>query len=76
MRSNLVFTAGIQVANRFLLAAIAMRVSRKLHVNSDRTEQTVNHALTEIGKGRFIDAVFPEIVKAPAMEPPLIVPAA
>ncbi len=76
MRSELVFTAGFQVKNRFLLATIAMRVARRLHVDSTATERTVSHAFAEIGKGHFIDAKFPEIPKLPAMGVPLIVPAA
>jgi hypothetical protein len=75
MRSQLVFTANFRVANRFLLATIAMRVARRLHINSSRTEHTVNHALTEITNGRFLDATFPELKQLPAVDALLIAPA-
>jgi hypothetical protein len=76
MRSQLVFTASFQVTNRFLLATIAMRVTRTLHIDSSPTELTVNHAFAEITKGRFTDAKFPELVQLPAVDALLIAPAA
>jgi hypothetical protein len=76
MRSQLVFTANCQVANRFLLATLAMRVACRLHISSSPTEHTVNHALAEIAKGRFIDAKMPELAQLPAIDALLIVPAA
>ena len=50
MRSELVYEAGLKIENRFLLAATAMRAARRLHVNSTRTEDTVNRVLVEVGK--------------------------
>ena len=76
MRSDLVFTAGFQVSNRFLLATIAMRVARKLHVNSSRIEQTVNNVFSEIAQAHFTDGKLPEVIELPAIEVPLIVYAA
>ncbi len=76
MRSELVFSAGHQVGNRFLLATIAMRAVRSLHINSSRTEDTANRVLTEIASGRFVDAKVPVIIPMPAIEPLLITPAA
>jgi hypothetical protein len=42
MRSELVYSAGLKIENRFLLSATVMRAVRKLHVSSGRTEDTVN----------------------------------
>jgi hypothetical protein len=72
MRSWLVYSAGIQVNNRFLLATIAMRAVRRLHINSTRTEETTNRVLEQIASGSFTDTSFPELTPAPAMEPVLI----
>ena len=76
MRSDLVFEAESQVVNRFLLATIAMRVARKLHISSNVTEHTVNQVLSDIANGRFTDAKLPAIATLPAIEIPLNVYAA
>jgi len=76
MRSELVYSAGLQIENRFLLATIAMRAVRTLHINSSRTEDTANKVLAEIAKGRYVDAEIPEFVPPPAIEALLISPAA
>lgn len=76
MRSDLVFEAEVQVANRFLLATIAMRVTRQLHISSNPTEHTVNQVFSDIAHGRFTDAKLPPVVQLPAIEPPLNVFAA
>jgi hypothetical protein len=75
MRSELVYCAGLQVGNRFLLATIAMRAVRTLHINSARTEDTANQVLAEIAKGRYADAEVPELAPLPTIEPLLISPA-
>jgi hypothetical protein len=76
MRSQLVYCAGLQVENRFLLATIAMRAVRTLHINSARTEDTANRVLAEIATGRYVDAKVPELAPLPAIEAFLITPAA
>lgn len=76
MRSQLVYSAGLQVANRFLLATIAMRAVRTLHINSARTEDTANKVLAEIAKGCYADAEVPELAPVPAIGALLITPAA
>lgn len=76
MRSQLVYSAGVQIPNRFLLAAIAIRAIRALHIDSARTEDTANQVLAEIGMGRYIDAELPEPAPAPAIEALAITPAA
>ena len=42
MRSELVYSAGIKIANRFLLATVAIKAVRKLHISTTRTEDTAN----------------------------------
>jgi len=76
MRSELVYSAGLQIENRFLLATTAMRAVRKLHVSSTRTEDTTNHVLGEVASGRFVQVRLPEVKPAPPIESPLIAPAA
>ena len=76
MRSDLVFEAESQVANRFLLASIAMRVARKLHISATATEHTVNQVLSDIANGHFTDAKLPPVATLPAMEIPLNIYAA
>lgn len=65
MRSELVYEAGLKIENRFLLAATVMQGTRKLHVNSTRTEDTVNRVFNEVAKGDRVHGALPEI------EPPL-----
>ena len=76
MRSDLVFSAGAQVENRFLLTTIVIRAVRRLHIASTRTEDTANDVFAEISKGRFIETKLPEIEPLPAIGPLLITPAA
>jgi hypothetical protein len=72
MRSWLVYSAGVQVNNRFLLATIAMRAVRRLHINSTRTEETTNRVLAQIASGSYTDTAFPELAPMPTIEPVLI----
>ncbi len=76
MRSELVYSAGLQIENRFLLATIVMRAVRSLHIDSTRTEDTANRVFTEIASGRYTQATLPEPVPPPLIEPLLITPAA
>lgn len=76
MRSGLVFEAGIKIENRFLLASIAMRAAKKLHVDSTRTQDTVNRVLAEVAKGTRLHEELPEITPPPAIELLVITPAA
>lgn len=68
MRSELVYLAGLKIENRFLLSATVMRVARLMHVNSGRTEDTVNRAFTDVAAGRIVDLILPEIVPPPLIE--------
>ena len=76
MRSDLVYSAGRAIENRFLLATMVIRAVRVLHVNSTRTEDTANRALSDISEGRYASAVLPTLPPPPFIEPLLITPAA
>jgi hypothetical protein len=75
MRSNLVYAAGVQIENRFLLAATVMQAVRKLHIDSTRTEDTINKVFSEVANSRQFIARLPEITPPPAIEMLLITPA-
>jgi hypothetical protein len=74
MRSQLVYLAGLKIENRFLLSATVMRVARMLHVNSNRTEDTLNRVFGDVAEGRFVDVKLPEITPPPAIEALLVSP--
>jgi hypothetical protein len=75
MRSELVYLAGLKIENRFLLSTTVMRVARMLHVNSGRTEDTINHVFTDVAEGRFIEMKLPEVTPPPPIDE-LLVPLA
>ena len=75
MRSEIVYAAGLQIENRFLLACTAMKAVRKLHVVATRTEDTINQIFTEVANGRPIVHKLPEIEPPPAIDVLLIAPA-
>jgi hypothetical protein len=75
MRSELVYLAGIKIENRFLLSATVIRAVRMLHINSSRTEDTVNRVFAEVAQGRYIDVKLPKIAPPPVIEA-LVVPLA
>ena len=76
MRSKLVYEAGLKIENRFLLATTAMQATRKLHINSTRTEDTVNKVLAEVARGTRVHGELPEITPPPPIDVLLITPAA
>ena len=76
MRSELVYLAGLKIGNRFLLSATVMRAVRKLHVNSLRTEDTVNRVFAEVAEGRYVDGKLPEIAPPPVIDALVISPLA
>jgi hypothetical protein len=76
MRSELVYEAGLKIENRFLLATTTMQATRKLHVNSTRTEDTVNRVLAEVAGGTRIHGKLPEVVPPAVIDALLITPAA
>lgn len=72
MRSQLVYEAGLKIENRFLLATTAMQATRKLHISSTRTEDTVNRVFTEVASGTRAHGRLPEITPPPAIDELLI----
>jgi hypothetical protein len=72
VRSELVFSAGTRVANRFLLSTIAMRAVHGLHVNSTRVEDTANRVFTDVANGNYVQVVMPEIKPLPPLDPLLL----
>jgi len=74
MRSELVYLAGLQIENRFLLSTTVMRAVRMLHVNSRRTEDTVNKVFAEVAEGRYSDSELPEIVPPPSIDVLVVAP--
>lgn len=76
MRSQLVFEAGLKIENRFLLATTAMQATRKLHISSTRTEDTVNRVFVEVANGTPLHGELPQVTSPPAIDVLLITPGA
>ena len=76
MRSNLVYSAGRAIENRFLLATVVIRAVRMLHINSTRTEDTANRVFSDISEGQYSAAILPDPTPPPLIETLLITPAA
>ena len=76
MRSELVYSAGIRIPNRFLLTTLTIKAVQSLHISSTRTEDTANRVFAEVASGHFTDVRLPSVMPQPALEPLLIVPAA
>ncbi len=74
MRSKLVYSAGLKIENRFLLSATVMHAVRKLHVNSCRTEDTLNRVFADVAEGRYIDVKLPAITPPPAIDVLVVAP--
>jgi hypothetical protein len=74
MRSELVYSAGLKIENRFLLSSTVMRAVRKLHVNSGRTEDTLNRVFSEVAQGRYTDYVLPEVASPPTIDALVVTP--
>ncbi len=60
MRSDLVYSAGRNIENRFLLATVVSRAVRALHIDSTRTEDTANHVFSNVSVGRFAPLTLPQ----------------
>lgn len=69
MRSDLVYSAGRSIENRFLLATVTSRAVRKLHIDATRTQDTASRVLSDISQGRYAPASLPEPPQAPLIEP-------
>jgi len=74
MRSELVYLAGLKIGNRFLLSTTVMHAVRMLHVNSGRTEDTVNRVFAEVAEGRYAVEKLPEITPPPTIDVLLVTP--
>ncbi len=74
MRSQLVYSAGIRIPNRFLLTTLTIKAVKSLHISSTRTEDTANRVFADVASGHFTDVKMPDVAHQPAMEPLLIVP--
>jgi hypothetical protein len=72
MRSELVYSAGVRISNRFLLSTVAMNAVRRLHINSTRVEDTTNRVFTEVASGNYVEVKMPEIKAAPPIDPLLL----
>jgi hypothetical protein len=73
MRSELVYSAGLRIENRFLLSATVMRAVRVLHVSSGRTEDTLNRVFADVAQGRYTDMELPKVAPPPAIDE-LVIP--
>jgi len=76
MRSELVYSAGRVIENRFLLATVVSRAVRALHIDSTRTEDTANRVLSDVSQGRYASTTLPQPAPPPLIEPLLITTAA
>ena len=76
MRSELVYSAGIRIPNRFLLTTLTIKAVQSLHISSTRTEDTANRVFADVASGHFTDVRMPTVIPQPSLEPLLIVPAA
>lgn len=76
MRSELVYSAGIKIPNRFLLTTVTIKAVQSLHIATTRTEDTANRVFLDVAEGRYVEVQLPAVVPQPAIEPLLITPAA
>ncbi|HVJ08257.1 MAG TPA: hypothetical protein VM554_07720 [Acidisarcina sp.] len=72
MRSQIVYSAGIVIPNRFLLASVTMKAVQKLHISTTRTADTANLVFAEVAQGRFTDVSMPHIAPQESIEPLLV----
>jgi hypothetical protein len=57
MRSELIFGTVAYVSNRYLLARLASKATRKLHRPNTRIQDTANEAFARLGRTRLIAGV-------------------
>ena len=75
MRSELVYSAGLQVPNRFLLSTLTIKAVRKLHVTNTRVEETTNQVFSDVANGNYLEVTLPELKPALVADTTLISPA-
>jgi hypothetical protein len=66
LRSEIVFEAALKVPNRYSLCLAAARATRRLHVPSTRTQDTMNQVLSDISSGRYGSVIETPEVRSPA----------
>jgi hypothetical protein len=54
MRSEIVFSATARVSNRYLLAKLASKVTRKFHKPNTRIQDTMNDSFARLSRGHLI----------------------
>jgi hypothetical protein len=75
MRSELVYTAALRVANRFLLSTLAMKAVHRLHVTNTRVEETTNQVFSDVANGSYRRMTLSEVKPIPDVDNILISPA-
>ncbi len=51
MRSEIIFRAAEQVGNKYKLCQTASKATRRLHISSRNTQETINSAFARIAAG-------------------------
>ena len=75
MRSELVYTAALRVANRFLLSTLTMKAVNRLHVTNTRVEETTNQVFSDVANGSYRRMTLSEVKPIPDVDNILISPA-
>ena len=57
MRSEIIFRASEQVANKYKLCQTAAKATRQLHIASRNTQETINNAFARIAAGSEMTSV-------------------
>jgi len=65
MRSEKVYRALSHIPNRFRLCQATARATKRLHIPSTRTEDTMNSVLSEISNGKLGDVIESRAQAAP-----------
>jgi hypothetical protein len=75
MRSELVYSAGLRVPNRYLLSTLAMKAVHRLHVTNTRVEETTNQVFSVVANGAYLRVTLPEVKSVRDVDSILISPA-
>ena len=59
MRSEIIFRAAEQVANKYKLCQTAAKATRQLHIPSKNTQETINSAFVRIAAGPELGVAIP-----------------
>jgi len=67
MRSDMIFRAKVNITNKYELCQTAAKATRRLHISSTDTQQTISNAFARIAIGSAVsDAVLAVPVAIPA----------